>query len=412
MSILDRYILKSMCVNYFIALGVMLSLYVLLDMFINLDEFTERDPTLPVLLGNLADYYGPNLTLYFAQLSGVIATFACLLTLARLRVQNELTAILASGVSLYRVAVPIVVFGVGTAGLLVLDTEVLVPALAPKLVRAHDEVGRAGQRQVLFMPDRDGALLSASRFTLDTEELHNLLVITRDDQGMATRILDASLATYEPPASPGAPGRWLLQRGRERAWTYADDAGLGPRSSFHERFPLEYVSDLSPRDIEIRQRKGWVRYLSLIQLRELQDKQVANLATHRPDAAPARGGPHPEHRAASAGPALLPGPLAGEHSLRRLLGLARLRRLLRGDLLHGEPPARLAVGAARLDSDLRVRHARGRAAGSAADVAGVRPEPDANSEFRMMNAESERPQPRPAPYGVRWLATALASTRR
>jgi len=40
MKTLDRYLLQSFLVNYFLSLFVLISLYVVLDLFVNLDEFT------------------------------------------------------------------------------------------------------------------------------------------------------------------------------------------------------------------------------------------------------------------------------------------------------------------------------------------------------------------------------------
>lgn len=280
MTILDRYILRSLLFNYVIAVGVMLCMYVVLDLFVNLDEFTESDPSLAQLFVNLLDYYLPNLGLYFAQLSTAMVTFACLLTVARMRTQNEMTAILSSGVSLYRVAVPIVAFAVTTSLLLVVDTEVLIPHLAPELVRKHEDVGTGREREVLFLPDRDNALLSAGRFLPETGELRHLLVLSRDADGSAYDWLEADVARWDPPLTPGRAGRWLLTRGRrETLVTSTDSADLGPRTERVPSYPRTYESNLSPRDIMLRQAEGWVRYLSLAQLRELQETQVADLAT-------------------------------------------------------------------------------------------------------------------------------------
>ena len=69
---LDRYILRSLVVNYLIALAVMMSLYVVLDLFFNMDEFTEGEVSAFKVLGGIVSYYGTNLFKYFAQLSGVI----------------------------------------------------------------------------------------------------------------------------------------------------------------------------------------------------------------------------------------------------------------------------------------------------------------------------------------------------
>ena len=111
-STIDRYLLRALLVNYVIGLAVMMSLYVVLDLFVNMDEFMERGYPAWRVLWNMVDYYTPNLLLYFSQLSSVITLFACLATLAKLRRFNELTAMLASGVSLYRLARPVLAFGV------------------------------------------------------------------------------------------------------------------------------------------------------------------------------------------------------------------------------------------------------------------------------------------------------------
>ena len=65
MSVLDRYILRSLLVNYVIGLLVMISLYVVLDMFVNMDEFTEHGRSVWQVLGDIANYYAPNLFLSF-----------------------------------------------------------------------------------------------------------------------------------------------------------------------------------------------------------------------------------------------------------------------------------------------------------------------------------------------------------
>src|SRR5215470_5012613 len=113
MKLLDRYILRAFFTNYFIALGVMIGIYVVLDLFVNLDEFTKNSVSFAVVLRNIINYYGWDLFLYFSQLSGVIVLVAACFTLGRFLRTNELTAVLASGTSLYRVAAPILLAGLG-----------------------------------------------------------------------------------------------------------------------------------------------------------------------------------------------------------------------------------------------------------------------------------------------------------
>ncbi len=121
MKTLDRYLLQNFLVNYFLSLFVLISLYVLLDVFFNLDEFTKTGKPIPSILYEIGNYYFYNLPLYFAQLSGVITAFAACATLARMHRQNEITAVLSSGTSMYRLAAPVVMAGLFMNGLLILD---------------------------------------------------------------------------------------------------------------------------------------------------------------------------------------------------------------------------------------------------------------------------------------------------
>ncbi|MBU0717105.1 MAG: LptF/LptG family permease [Planctomycetes bacterium] len=278
LTTLDRYLLRSLLVNFLIAISVMISLYVTLDMFVNMDEFTEQGHPLPTVIKNVASYYWPNLFLYYAQLAGVISLFACMATLARLRKLNELTALLASGVSLYRVAAPVVAFGVITAGLLIVDTELLIPAVAHRLSRNHDDADGKRAQEVLFLPDRDGALLSAGRFYSGSPDLLRLLVITRDETGALVRVLEADHATWDPSSPIRPQGRWQLERGRAFTRLREDRGQLGPQDTVEVTYPRYYPSDLSPKEIELRQSEGWIRFLSLRQLRGLRESGLADRA--------------------------------------------------------------------------------------------------------------------------------------
>ncbi len=279
LSVLDRYILRSLLINYLIALGAMLGLYVALDMFVNMDEFTEQDYPLPTVIRNIVGYYVPNLFLYFSQLSAAITLFACLATVANMRKQNELTALLSSGVSLYTVARPIIVFGVVMTGLLVLTTELAIPAVAHKLARDHDDVDGDRAYAVLFLHDRDGALLSAGQFHPTKRDLQRLLVLTRDENGAIIRTLEADRATWEPPDLLRPQGRWRLERGKQTTRVRSSDSSLGPRENKVTSFPAYYVSDLSPEAIQLRQSEDWYGFLSLAQLTELQHGPGLSLAS-------------------------------------------------------------------------------------------------------------------------------------
>ena len=270
MGILDRYIFRSLVVNYVIALAAMMSLYVVLDLFVNIDEFTE-DPTATtgMILAAIGSYYFNNLFLYFAQLSGVITLFACLASIARLRRQNELTAILASGVSLYRVSAPVIAFGLLTSTLWFVDTEVIIPHVSHKLARRHDDALGRKIYGVWFLADRDQALLSAQKFEPATKTMRRMLVMYRGEFGRVDRVLEAERATWRPNESYAAGGVWELDLGVMRTRRDDDRPRLGPQDDFRRESVHYYESNLTPDAIQLRQSSQWVQYLSSLQLTRL-----------------------------------------------------------------------------------------------------------------------------------------------
>lgn len=268
MTTLDRYLLRSLAFNYVIALMVMMSLYMVLDLFFNIDEFTESRESFATVARNIASYYGAHSFLYFSQLSGVITLFACMTTLARMRKANELTAMLASGVSLYRVAVPVVAFGLATSLLWYLDTEVMVPRVAHHLARTHEDAGGRSSRGVWFVKDSNAALLSALEFVPATGEMRNFLVLNRDEHGAAVSIIEADRAVWKTLPGHPAGGVWQLQRGVLRR-RVLQERGLGPRDQIEIKAVDIYESSLDPAAIEVRQAQQWLNYSSSARLSDL-----------------------------------------------------------------------------------------------------------------------------------------------
>lgn len=140
MRVLDRYVLRNFLVSYLILGFVLIGLYVVADLALNSDEFTKnRDVPAGQVLASIGNYYGHQVFVYFRELSGIITLSSAIVTLLTMNRRNEMTALLASGVSLYRVIWPIVLLGLGFNMLTVIDQEWILPRMADDLVRKHDE---------------------------------------------------------------------------------------------------------------------------------------------------------------------------------------------------------------------------------------------------------------------------------
>jgi lipopolysaccharide export system permease protein len=212
--ILDRYVAREFLQSYLIAILVVLSLRIILDLFMQLDEFVEKGddqlkPGMFTVIGYIFNFYGPKLFEYFRDFSGTIIILAAAFSLARMMRQNELTAVLASGVSLKRVIAPIVFLSFILNIFMVMDQEVVLPRWADKLVRKSDEMKKLREVSIWLLPDeikalgydpryklnerlsgeaRKNALFSAGLFDPQEKKVYDLMVLLRRDAKVMGKI--------------------------------------------------------------------------------------------------------------------------------------------------------------------------------------------------------------------------------
>src|SRR5437763_13479182 len=153
MKILDRYVITTFLKNYLISFMVLVGMYVVLDMVFNFSNLVQLEPNAGAIetvvdsLRDMADYYFYQCFFFFVQLSGIIPVVAAAFTLIRLSRFNELTAILAAGVPLLRVSMPIVYAGVVINFIfLPMTQEMVIPGMIPELTRKHDELQQPGAK--------------------------------------------------------------------------------------------------------------------------------------------------------------------------------------------------------------------------------------------------------------------------
>jgi len=280
MRILDRYILITFLKNYLISFMVLIGLYVVLDMVINFDELVRIQPaanatglqSILAVAWDIGDYYFFQIFPIYALLSGIIAVVAAAFTLMRLSRFNELVAILAAGVPLLRVVMPIIIAGAILSGLVIVDNELIIPNIIPQLQRDRKEAGRIINKTfpVWSMRDEQGRLLTAALYHSGpgNPTMDQVSIITTDDQFQPISLLTADLATWNPDA---------------RQWELSPDAtlttGLLPNQQLHKDHSVEtYQSNITPVEITLYRSREFVRLLSTNKINELlQQKQSYGL---------------------------------------------------------------------------------------------------------------------------------------
>jgi len=106
MRILDRYIVKSVSFGYLFILLIFIGLYFIADIFTNLSDILKAKTSLLILV----QYYAASLPLIFLRVSPLALLISTLYTFGELNKNNEIISIRASGISIIRIAFPIIFF--------------------------------------------------------------------------------------------------------------------------------------------------------------------------------------------------------------------------------------------------------------------------------------------------------------
>ena len=267
MKILDRYIAKNFLIGYVIAFCVLIGLRILIDLFVNLDEFAElTDSGTTTVVKSVLTFYALNITLYFRDFAGMIMVVAAAFSLGRMIRSNELVAVMASGVSLKRLIMPIIFLSIMLTGLLVIDQELLIPPFSDKLVRSHDDIPGREIYNVRYIADARGSRIRAQKFDVETATFYYPTILTREKIEKNNTItwnvtgrIDADKAIYNTQT-----GKWDLINGRHTE--------KNPQKG--TQIITEYVTDLTARDIPVRCKSGHLSLLSWRQLRTLASQRT------------------------------------------------------------------------------------------------------------------------------------------
>jgi lipopolysaccharide export system permease protein len=215
MKIIDRYLLRQFTHVFVICFVSLTGLYVMLDAFSHLDDFMRYSETQGSLLGVLGEYYFYKSIGFFERLSGVISLIAAMFTVAWIQRHNELTALMAAGITRVRVVKPVIVACITLAVLTAVGREVVIPRLRKQMSRdSRDLLGDQAQQ---FRPRHDnqtGILLRGNRTYSNEKRVEGASFLLPPDFGVWGTELSAANAYYLP-AEGDRPGGYLLKQVKE-----------------------------------------------------------------------------------------------------------------------------------------------------------------------------------------------------
>lgn len=212
MSLLDRYIARQFLTNTLALFVILCAFVVVIDVIMNMDRFLrlaavlgaqDEEPAqgirrVLVAVVLIADLWWPKLLQLYNFLLGMVMVAAMGFTGAQLTRQREFIAMMAAGLGLHRVMRPILLVALALTGLQLINQELIIPRIAPLLVREHRDAGNhsLGVASVSLTTDGQGRLFRAVAFDADTGRLEGLYIMERDAEQRAARAIRAESATY------------------------------------------------------------------------------------------------------------------------------------------------------------------------------------------------------------------------
>lgn len=276
MRTLDRYVTREFLRLFILFALAAPLLFVLGDLTDNLDKYLDRDlPMKNVALSYL--YQIPLFVLYSFPIAALIATIFTVNNMTR---HSELAAAKASGISFYRLLLPLPLLGIvltfaglGLSELVPITTRIRAELLGQK-------IGERGARTDFVYRSGEGYVFQIRRLDLLYRQMNTIIMEREGDEKKVPSIhVKAMDASYDT-----AKGRWTLRNGQLRLLTGDQERHFEFGSLTPMRFretPEQLLAE--PKDPEEMQYKELGEFIEILQRSggnplELMVKQAQKIA--------------------------------------------------------------------------------------------------------------------------------------
>jgi lipopolysaccharide export system permease protein len=239
-KILDKYILKQFIMTTIFGLITFMMIFVIIDLMENLDDFLDNN----VANGIIIQYYIAFLPEIVKLMTPVAVLLASLFTTGKLAANNELTAMKAGGMSIYRYMFPLITVAFLVSSVSVYFNGWVVPyanqqkfSIERKYLNKNRETTartniylQDGKRRIVYIAYYDGVSGNGTRTSIQEFSDSSLISIARRWDGLQF-LWDSTTGT------------WVMNVGRMRVMT--------PHGEEMTSFDSYIFRDLtfSPKDI-------------------------------------------------------------------------------------------------------------------------------------------------------------------
>ncbi|MFZ5828528.1 MAG: LptF/LptG family permease [Planctomycetota bacterium] len=213
MLIIDRYLLRQFLQTIVVCYVSLTGLYIVFDAFTNMDEFLRCGEKSGGVLHLMASFYGYQSIVFFDRTAGLLNLIAAMFTVAWIQRHNELTALMAAGISRFRVARPVLIAVAVILLAATFNREVVIPRCREQLSRRPQDL--IGDKAQLVHPlyDNRTYILLWGKATYGNEQRIEEpdFQLPRSLEAYGTNRLKAAQAYYRAPTDD-RPGGYLLER--------------------------------------------------------------------------------------------------------------------------------------------------------------------------------------------------------
>ena len=215
LKILDKYIVRQFLQIIAFGLLTFLFIFIIIDLMENLDDFIDQSVPLNIVL----QYYVNFIPEILRLMLPVSVLLAGLFTAGKMSNLNELTAIKASGVSLYRFVVPFLVTSFVISLFAIYFGGFVVPQANKHKVdieRSYMKKGFVRSGSNIFFQDSPSRIVTISYYDIINQKANRVSVQEFEEQNLVRMIyrIDAKRMRYDSTNSS-----WILYKGIRRDFT-------------------------------------------------------------------------------------------------------------------------------------------------------------------------------------------------
>ncbi len=240
MNKLDRYILLRLLTITVFVLGLLIFIFILIDFSENSDDFADKGAEMAEIWSQYYLNYIPEM---IRLVSPVAVLVACLVLTGQMTERLETTALKASGISLYRLFVPYLMFGFAVAiSVSYLDAYVIPNSNAERIAFEQQYMSGSSDRidrGALFRQDSDSTVININFYDPSAKIGYNPTYVEFDEDRI-NRIVEARRMNWVDSTS---------------SWVFINTTNRVFKETGYEEFNMEEEEmelNILPRDLSRR----------------------------------------------------------------------------------------------------------------------------------------------------------------